>query len=84
MKTLMKFFTIMSICLLLGYSPAISQTDDNRARTTTAYADDDRDDYGNWGWIGLLGLLGLLGLRKNTIHTEPHVTPRRVDVPDVP
>jgi MYXO-CTERM domain-containing protein len=49
-------------------APLFSQTDPNRPAdmTTTAHADNHRDDGFNMGWLGLIGLAGLAGLRRKS------------------
>jgi MYXO-CTERM domain-containing protein len=65
MKKVTKLMGVLTLTVFLGISsPAIAQTGDNTAGTTTTMDDDDNDDTGKWGLAGLLGLLGLLGLRK--------------------
>ena len=54
-------------------APLLSQTDPNRPAdmSTTAHADNHRDDGFNVGWLGLIGLAGLAGLaglrRKSSV-----------------
>jgi len=62
MKKLFNLVFLLAMAgLLFVNSPAMSQTADQGATTTSTDMDD--DDGTDWGWVGLLGLIGLYGLK---------------------